>query len=143
MIQVNPHLAFNGHCEEAFRLYAECLEGEITFMLPYRDSPALAASPGLADKIVHATLTIGGSKLTGADVAPTSYKPSTGTTIQLNIDDLEKIRRVYAILSEGATVHLPLQAVFWTELFAVLTDRFGTPWEINYTAPHKAHSRTN
>jgi len=139
MVQINAHLAFNGRCEEAFHLYAECLGGEVAYMLHYRDSPALAANPELADKVIHATLVIGSSKLTGADLPAASYKTPAGTSLQLNIDDPEQVRRIYATLSEGATIHLPLQPVFWAELFAVLIDRFGTPWEINCTAPGKVN----
>ena len=39
-MRLNTHLSFNGRCEEAFKLYEECLGGEITLMLTYGDSPS-------------------------------------------------------------------------------------------------------
>lgn len=40
-------------------------------------------------------------------------------------------RSVFAALSEGGTVTMPIEKTFWAVLFGVLTDRFGVSWEIN------------
>lgn len=122
---------YPGSCEAAFRLYEQCLGGQITLMLPYGASPAAAEHPDLADKIIHATLVLGETTLAGVDVPPAQYKPPQGFTLLLNVDRGEDARRIFAILSEAGKVLVPLQPTFWAELYAVLTDRFGTPWKIN------------
>jgi PhnB protein len=126
-----PHISFDGQCEAAFQVYAECLGGEISFMLRYGESPARAGHEDFADKIVHATLKVGEQTLTGVDVQPEVYEKPRGFSVQLNIDDAEEARRVFDALAEGGVVQMALQKTFWAEHFAVLTDRFGVPWEIN------------
>jgi len=38
-------LAFNGQCGAAFRLYEECFNGTISFMITWGKSPAAADAP--------------------------------------------------------------------------------------------------
>ena len=46
------NLSFNGQCEAAFRHYERCLNGKITFMLTWGDSPmAKETPPGWGKKI--------------------------------------------------------------------------------------------
>ncbi len=130
------HLSFNGQCEAAFRVYEECLHGKITMMLTYGQSPMAADAPGLANKILLATLKVGDQTLTGADVPAAGYERPQGFAVQLNIDDPDEAERIFATLAEGGTVRLPVQQTFWALLYGIVIDRFGTPWEINCgTAP--------
>lgn len=130
-MRFNAHISYNGDCEEAFGFYRDCLGGEITLMMRYGSSPSAVTYPELSDKIVHATLKIGDQTLTGADVLPTAYERPAGFAMQLNIGEPDEARRVYSRLAEGATIAMSLQKTFWAGHYAVLTDRFGTPWEIN------------
>lgn len=130
-MRFNAHISYKGECQAAFELYKECLGGEITLMMTYGSVPGEASPPELSDKIVHATLKVGDQTLTGADVLPEVYEKPQGFAMQLNIDQPEEARRVYESLSGGGEVTMPLQKTFWAEHYAVLTDRFGTPWEIN------------
>ena len=127
----NAHIDYNGQCEEAFRLYEACLGGRITFLQTYGASPLAATYPQLADKVLHATLIVGHSRLTGVDLAPERYRQPAGFTIQLNLDNPDDARRIFDALSPDSRIHMPLQKTYWAELFAVFTDRFGTPWELN------------
>jgi len=130
-MRFNAHVSYSGDCRAAFELYRECLGGEITLMMTYGSVPGEPSHPQLRDKIVHATLKVGDQTLTGADVLPTVYEKPKGFAMQLNIDHAGEARRIYDVLVEGATVSMPLQKTFWAAHYAVLTDRFGTPWEIN------------
>ena len=130
------NITYNGNCEAAFRLYEQCLGGKITTLLTYGDSPVAAQHLDLADKIVHATLQIGECRLSGTDAPPSQYVERKGFTIQLNLDSPSEARRIFQALAEDAHVLLPLQETFWAHLYAVLTDRFGTPWKINCSKPH-------
>src|SRR5690242_6662868 len=84
---LNPciNLSFNGQCEAAFKLYERCLNGKITFMLTWGESPmARDAPPEWSGKIAHATLAIGNTSLQGSDPAPGSYEAPRGFAITLN-----------------------------------------------------------
>ena len=40
-------------------------------------------------------------------------------------------KRAFDVLSPSGSVMMPLDKTFWAEAFAMLIDRFGTPWMIN------------
>ena len=130
-MRFNAHISYNGDCETAFEFYRDCLRGEITLMMRYEAAPGGPRDPALMGKIVHATLKVGDQVLTGADVLTAEYERPTGFAMQLNIETADEAKRVYDALSLGAKITMPLQETFWAKNYAVLTDRFGTPWEIN------------
>lgn len=131
-IEPRISLVFNGECDAAFTLYQQCLEGTVTFRLTWGDSPmADQAPPEWRDKILHATLTVGGAVLHGGDVLPGGYERPQGFQLQLNLDDAAAAERVFARLAEGGRVTVPLQQTFWAQRFGAVVDRFGIPWGIN------------
>src|SRR5205809_5873023 len=73
------NLSFDGQCEAAFKFYERCLNGKITFMLTWGDSPmAKDAPPEWSGKIAHATLVVGNTRLQGSDPATGTYEPPRG-----------------------------------------------------------------
>jgi PhnB protein len=131
-MQLNPHLSFNGHCEAAFRFYEKFLGGNITVMMTYGESPAAGQVPaGWRQKIIHATLTLGSQRLTGADTLPDHYQRPQGLSVLLNITDAPEAERIFHTLAENGTVQMALQETFWAQRFGMLVDQFGTPWMIN------------
>src|SRR5438270_9999994 len=87
VMNLNPRigLSFDGQCEAAFQFYERCLNGKITFMLTWGDSPmAKDAPPEWNSKIVHATLVVGNTRLQGSDAAPGSYESPRGFGITLS-----------------------------------------------------------
>jgi len=130
---LNPciNLSFDGQCEAAFRHYERCLNGKITFMLAWGDSPmGKDAPPEWSSKIAHATLEVGDTRLQGSDPAPGSYVSPRGFCIMLQPSEHDA-ERLFADLAEGGTVGMPLQETFWAARFGMVTDRFGIPWAIN------------
>jgi len=131
-MRLNPHLDFNGDCEVAFEFYEKCLGGNITFMMPYAGSPAAGHVPAdWQDKILHATLMVGDQMLQGADAPPPHFQKPQGFSVTLTLNDPVEAERIFTALSENGTVQMPLQETFWAARFAMLVDRFGTPWMIN------------
>jgi PhnB protein len=104
---------------------------------PYRESPlAAGVPPTWQDKILHATLDLGEARLTGADVSiEEGYRPPEGFSVLLEPASAADAVRVFARLSEGGTVRMPLQRTFWAERFGMVTDRFGIPWMLNCSTP--------
>lgn len=133
LMNLNPciNLSFDGQCEAGFKFYERYLNGKITFMLTWGDSPmAKDAPPELSSKIVHATLVVGNTRFQGSDPPPGSYAAPRGFGITLSPSERDA-ERLFAELAEGGTVRMPLQETFWAVRFGVLTDRFGIPWVIN------------
>ena len=85
---LNPciNLWFDGQCEAAFKFYERCLNGKISFMLAWGDSPmAQDAPPEWSSKIVHATLVVGNTRLLGGDALPGSYESPRGFGVLLSL----------------------------------------------------------
>jgi len=129
-------LVFNGECDAAFTLYQQCLEGSVAFRLTWGDSPMADQAPAeWRDKILHATLTVGGTALSGGDVLPGLYERPQGFQLQLNLDDVAAAERIFTQLADGGRVSVPLQETFWAKRFGAVVDRFGIPWGINCGEP--------
>ncbi len=135
-MQINIHLPFQGNCEEAFKLYEQTLGGKITFMGHYKEMPDQSMTPpGWEDKIMHASIQIGGVTLMGADAPPNHFQKAAGMDVSVNVKDPAEAERVFATLSEGGQVRMPLEETFWAKKFGMCTDRFGIPWMINCEKP--------
>jgi len=131
-MRLTTHLTFAGDCEAAFSFYQRELGGTDLALFRYGDAPGTEPpSPDWRDKIVHASLTLGGALLAGADVRAQDYHAPRGFYLLLGIRELAKAERVFHLLSEGGVVHLPLQKTFWSPCFGVVVDRFGIPWEVS------------
>lgn len=128
------HIDFNGQCEEAFRFYAEHLGGRIGTMLKVRDSPVAATSGAHGEQIVHANICIDGVELAGADVDSCRYAKPAGFYVLIGVDSEDKVKLFFSALQTGGHVVLAPQRTFWSPCYAIVIDRFGVPWKINYGA---------
>lgn len=133
-MQLQAYFNFDGNCREAFEFYHQCLGGEITAMMTWREGPhADEATPEMLDSIMHASLDLGGGHvLMGSDSTPRyPYAGVTGASVTVSMDDPEEAERVFAALAEGGRITMPLDETFWAQRFGVATDRFGVPWMVN------------
>ena len=135
-MQLNAYLNFNGQCAAAFRFYERVLGGKIGMMMTYGESPIAEHTPAESrDAILHATLQVGDAVLLGADAPPGRFQQPQGFSVTIGLDDPAEAERIFAELSTGGTVHMPLQQTFWAERFGMLVDQFGIPWMINCRRP--------
>ena len=133
-MQLIAYLAFDGNCREAFDFYRDAFGGEIVQRMTVGESPMAAQMPPAAhDRIMHAHLQVGRSSLMGADTQPGCGGGTAGGGGCLNValDSVEDAERVWAKLSEGAEIRMPLAPSFWATRFGMLVDRFGTAWMVN------------
>ncbi len=131
-MQLNPYLFFDGRCEEAFKFYEKLLGGEIKAMMAYEGSPAAEQVPTeWRNKIMHATLQVGGEPLMGSDASPQHYSKPKGFSVSVSPTKVTDAERIFNAFAEGGEVGMPLQQTFWAARFGVVTDRFGIPWMIN------------
>ncbi|PCI61912.1 MAG: hypothetical protein COB37_07680 [Kordiimonadales bacterium] len=132
---MKTHLTFAGTCEEAFGFYQQLFGGADLVSHTYGETPSSSEVPeAWHSKIVHASLTLNGTTITGVDILPDLYKPPQGFFLLHELSEPNEARRVFDALAEGGTVQMPLQKTFWAPLFGVVIDKFGVPWEINCVA---------
>jgi PhnB protein len=132
MKKLNPFLRFNdGKCKEAMNFYKDCLGGELEFMT-VKGSPMEAQMP--ADKqefIMHSTLSKDGFVLIGSDMMQDRATVGDHAGLSLDCESEEEIKTVFAKLSSGGEVFMPIEKQFWGALFGIVTDKYGVEWMLN------------
>jgi PhnB protein len=131
-MKLNPYLAFDGRCREAFEFYETTLGGRIAFIQTIGESPMASHMPTEAhNRIMHVTLHIGDQVLQGADAPPGQFTQPAGFSVALHFDDATEAERVFGAVGQNGKVQMPFQETFWAKGFGMLIDQFGTPWIVN------------
>lgn len=130
-MKLTPYLHFAGNAEEVLNFYKDALSGEIVALNRYGQSP-MPCDEDYKDKIIHSRLQFDGNLIMISD----TFKGNTVSTkgnIQLSIemDNEESTHSVFAKMSEGGRVTMPLQKQFWGATFGMLEDKFGVGWMFN------------
>ncbi|HEY4112631.1 MAG TPA: VOC family protein [Rhizomicrobium sp.] len=130
-MKINPYLNFHGNCAEAFDLYAKVLGGKDLHVMTYGQMPGDQVSESDKNLVAHARFTAGNAMIMGSDSPPARYNKPQGYAVNISVDTPEEADRIFAALSEGATIGMPIAETFWARRFGMLTDRFGTHWMVN------------
>lgn len=139
MESVHPYLNFNGDAEEAFAHYSTVFGTEVSGLLRFRDmgDDEMGVPESDLDKVAHVSLPLSGStNLMASDVVGADaerYVAGRSTYIYLETDSAEEAERVFAGLSSGGEVEMPLTPTAWAEKYGVCADRFGIRWMVSYT----------
>jgi PhnB protein len=135
-MQLHTYLNFGGNCEQAFRFYEQHLGGKIIMMMTHSQQPnANTVSPDWKNAILHARINIGETVLMGADIPPERFKPMRSAYLSLTVSSIEEAERIYALLSNGGEIFMPMEETFFAFRFAMLRDKFGTSWMILHEHP--------
>jgi PhnB protein len=138
MAIINPSINFNGNAEEAFNFYKLAFGGEFGKVVRFKDMPADPEHPipeSEANKIMHITLPIGPNVLIGNDVPSfmgTVNENENRSKISIQAASKEEAEHLYNHLSDGGTVEVPLEESPWGSYFAILRDRYGIEWMIDF-----------
>lgn len=111
MKALQPYLNFDGTTRDAMNFYKECLGGTL-FMQSFGEAQP-GSMPGGEERIMHARLETGPAILMASDTMP-GQPFVRGTSVHINIDceSVEEIERLFAALSAGGAVTIPLQDTF-------------------------------
>lgn len=135
-MRITPYLFFDGNCAEAMRFYAGLLQAEVEMMLTYAEGPPGAEMPaGSGDRIMHSRIAAGELALMASDCPPGRSRPMQGLYVSLDLPTVAEAERVFAALSDGGEVQMPLAPTFWALSFGTVVDRFGTPWMLDVSQP--------
>ena len=131
-MKLNPYLAFNGQCREAFEFYEKALDGKIAFIQTIGETPMASSMPADSHgRVMHVTLHVGDQVLQGSDTPDGQSTTPTGFTIAVHFDDAAEGERVFSALAQNGKIQMPFQETFWAKGFGMLIDQFGTPWMVN------------
>ena len=133
-MQVQPYLFFNGRCEEAIEFYRSALRAEVTMLMRYKESPEPPPPgmlpPGSENKIMHASMRIGEAIVMASDGECSGKSSFQGFSLSLTVPDEKEADRVFAAITDGGQVRMPLAKTFFSPRFGMAVDRFGVSWMV-------------
>ena len=135
-MSLNVYLFFDGNCREAFEFYRSVFGGEFKVIQTFGDGPPeLNVPESEKDRIMHVSLPIGSTTLMGNDhTSAFGPPPVAGGNFAISVDaeSRERCDDLFARLSDGGTVIMSPQEMFWGAYFGNWKDRFGINWMVNY-----------
>ncbi len=135
-MKVNPYLNFEGKAEEAFKFYQTVFGGEL-FLQKMSDAPGTENfTEEEKNYAMHVSLPIGdGQFLMASDcVASAGHVLHVGNNnyISISPDSREEAKRIFDGLSDGGTIEMPMEDMFWGDYFGSFKDKYGVYWMINF-----------
>jgi PhnB protein len=132
-MQLTTYLNFPGNCAEALEFYVKHLGATIIMKSTFAEmSPSGAPQnlpPGLNPQgILHARFTIGGTVVMASD-GP-RVEPMRSAYLCVSVESDAEAERIYAALTEGGEVFMPIGETFFAHRFGQFRDRFGVNWMV-------------
>ena len=127
--KIKTFLMFEGRCEEAINTYVSLFKDagieEIQRHRP--DAPG-----GAAGKVMIANFTLNGQAFMASD-SPIKHDFTFTPAMSLFVHctDGAEIEHLYAGLSDGGKVLMPLDRYPFSPKFAWVSDKFGVSWQLN------------
>ena len=120
-MNVEPYLFFEGRCEEAIGFYTRVLGAEVQMLMRNRDSPEPQPPgllpPGSGDKVLNASLRIGGTTVMLSDGHCSGAADFRGFALTLGAADATEAARVFEALADGGAIRMPLTPTFFSPSF--------------------------
>lgn len=138
MLNINAYLHFMGKTEEAMNFYKSILGGEFTIFGRFRDVPGGEnMNPEDQKKVMHISLTTkNGIVIMATDsLKSMGQQVNVGNNVHLCIqaESETEVDKLFAALSAGGKVEMPVNKTFWGAYFGMCQDKYGVQWMINYT----------
>lgn len=128
---IEPYLFFDGRCDEAIEFYRKALGAEVEMLMRFKESPDPSQNPpGSSEKVMHASLKIGKTRVMASDGRCTGKPSFQGFALSATAADAAEADRIFGALSEGGQVQMPLAKTFFSPRFGMVSDRFGVSWMV-------------
>ncbi len=139
MLQINPYLNFSGNAVTAFGFYQSVFGGSLT-VNKMKDMPPMPDMPPVpeAEKeyAIHVSLPLSnGQVLMASDCFSSmghSFIQGNNNYISISAESKEEADRIFAGLSAGGMIEMPMADMFWGDYFGSFKDKFGVYWMVNF-----------
>lgn len=137
MQQAVAYLNFGGQCVEAFRFYAETLDGRIESVTTFNDSPFGDHLPmAQANKVRHAVMHLEGLTLMGCDgLADHANLSHYRFALTINLPCHQRAMKAFMALAEDGFVIRAFQSMGASRGFGTVIDQFGMLWTVVNSTP--------
>ena len=139
MTNINPYLNFDGTAEEAMNFYKGVFGGDFTGpVMRWGEAPGCEEfnlTEENKGKVMHMALPISDGNVIMASDSIKGLGPGlqmgNNVSIAIGLKSREEADRLFAGLSEGGQVSMPMSEAFWGGYFGSFVDKFGINWLIN------------
>lgn len=138
MATINPHINFNGNCEEAFMFYRSVFGGEFSKQVRFKQlaDSGFPVGENEGDKLMHIALPIGKCNvLIGNDVPQfmgTVNEHENRSKISVSTESKEEADRLFNGLSAGGSVEVPMEDGPTDTCFGMFRDKYGIEWIVEF-----------
>lgn len=127
---------FDGECKEAVEFYAKAFNSQIVDMMSYGDmppNPDFIVPESHKTRIMYACVPIFGCNVMFSDM-PDGMPLIKGNNISPTISskDKDELTRVFHALAAGGEIGEELGKTFWSDMYGMVTDKFGIIWQISH-----------
>ncbi|GGC83863.1 VOC family protein [Enterococcus wangshanyuanii] len=135
MLQV--YLNFKNQTAEAIAFYETVFDVKNDGIMTFADAPEDPAHPTPEEwkhLVMNASMTIEGVPVMLSDVPDgmgLTFIEGNNVSLVVSTQDEEKIDRIFARLSEGGKITMPLGETFWAKKYGMVVDKFGINWMLN------------
>ncbi|AKI01101.1 hypothetical protein IMCC20628_02403 [Hoeflea sp. IMCC20628] len=126
---ITPFLWFDSQAEEAAELYTSLFaDSRITHLSHYSEEGREAHGQPVG-KVMVAGFELAGQHFAGLNGGP-AFKPTPAISLFVELDTEAEIHALWAGLSDGGSVLMPLGSYPWSTCYGWLNDRYGVSWQI-------------
>ncbi|CAM4364460.1 MAG: VOC family protein [Paenibacillus macerans] len=138
ILLTTPLIALNGQAEEAIAFYEQALQAKVAFKQTFGEmpEPQQPMTDEVKKRIAHSILKLGETELYVCDIFPGEpHQPGSQVTVCLTSSTADYTQQLYEALKEGGRVDLPLQSIYFSPAYAVVTDKFGVTFHLFTNRP--------
>jgi PhnB protein len=130
-MQLQPYLFFDGRCDEALDFYKKALGAQVEMLMRWKDSPDKGmANPANENKVMHSSVKIGDTTMMASDGRCTGNPNFQGFALTISAKTEAEADKLFAALSDGGKVQMPMTKTFFSPRFGMVADKFGVGWMV-------------
>ncbi|HVZ83187.1 MAG TPA: VOC family protein [Terracidiphilus sp.] len=135
-MKTHAYLNFGGNCAEAFKFYEQHLGGKVSMLMTFGQSPDQSnVRSEDRDGVLYAQIELGGTHIKASDVPADRFQPIRSVYLTLEVSSDAEAERIYALLTEGGEIYMPMQETFFATRFGQFRDKFGVSWMVIHERP--------
>jgi len=134
-VKLTPFIMLDGQASEAIPFYEQALGAQVVFRQTFGEIPQeghpWTMTEELKERIAHCVLVAGGTELFVCDSEPNQQlERGDQVNICLTVKDASEAERLFDALRSDGKVLMPLQPVYFSPAFGMVTDRFGVTFQV-------------
>jgi len=134
-VKFTPFIMLDGQANEAIRYYEQALGAQVVFKQTFGEIPDEGGTSPMTEemkaRIAHSVMVAGESELFVSDSEPSQpLERGDQVNICLTVKEVSEAERIYDALRTEGKVLLPLQPLYFSPAYGMVTDRFGVTFQI-------------